>query len=288
MPKMKKNKHLEQKVNTTEFVFLITGIFDFDFSYRYTPLDLKYALNELWLSQFNIELLKKHKPSTTPLKIRSNNDINLQIKIYEEQQRSTFKITSGLKKSLDTLSLDNKNSIRELLAIISIQSKKHFDSFPAPIKYQKTKTDEKAAVYNFFDLTKWIDESIDFSDIPLTTYMKNVFTIFEENRYQKNLLKENQTKLLKENERDGYIEIDTLPKIMQFMIECQQDPTFQKNSVLNKTKHEGVSKNDMVKLLSKASVTRGFSHTRNKKAGEFEGLSNTVLGYFYNFIQNDK
>jgi len=86
-------------------------------------------------------------------------------------------------------------------------------------------------------------------------------------------------------ELEGYIEIDTLPKIMQFMIECSQDLSYQRNNMTNKSKQAKIFKDEKVNELFDASKRMGFSHIKAKTV--CKGISHTALKYIIDFIQKD-
>lgn len=97
----------------------------------------------------------------------------------------------------------------------------------------------------------------------------------------------NKDKVIESKELDdGYIKIDSLPKIMQLMIESYKDKSLQKNSVKFKSKNKKQYYEEMKKILNPKASKMGITYIANKK--DKQGLVAKKLENFCDFIQEDK
>ncbi len=85
---------------------------------------------------------------------------------------------------------------------------------------------------------------------------------------------------------DGFVQINTLPKIMQFMIECFQDPTLQRDTVEHKDLKRKPYLAKMEEKLNPIAIKKGISYTKNLK--RYTGLTGINLEKFCEFMQKDK
>jgi hypothetical protein len=80
--------------------------------------------------------------------------------------------------------------------------------------------------------------------------------------------------------------IKTLPKIMQFMIECHQDLTLQKDTVEYRDIGMQSYYKKMEEKLNPLAAKRGITFKESQKS--FNGLKGINLQKFCNFFQKDK
>ena len=73
---------------------------------------------------------------------------------------------------------------------------------------------------------------------------------------------------------------------MQFMIECYQDKSLQKDSISHKDKSRKQYHEDIEKLLHHKAVKRGIKF--GNKETESRGLKGTNIEKFCDFIQESK
>ena len=79
------------------------------------------------------------------------------------------------------------------------------------------------------------------------------------------------------------LRIEQLSPIMQFMLECQQEPTYQYSHINNQGEQLSSFKIDTVTKIIKLSKQKPLTHIKNLKS--FNGLTKTQVEYIFDFIQ---
>jgi hypothetical protein len=276
MAKLKDKTHAEKRLGIIEFGLLVTGIFHFDDFHKYTLDDLKYCLNELHLSLYEKAIFTNYVPNNN----RNNSgnyvsEFQLNLRVFNQQKITKNYLTAGIFIRLEKLPQEQKKNIKNFIALIENQARTSPSNFPLSIRHHSSQTDSRNAVFALNELCKWTNESMDLEDITIADWFKE---------YQKN------HKAIENNAeygtKDGYIKIDTLPKIMQFMIECFNEPTFQHSFISNKELPTKTFKPQITEQLNPLAVKRGFTYT--KQNTQYKGIAPTKLEYIVDLIQKDE
>tara|TARA_R100000544_G_C2227255_1_gene61734 strand:- start:2048 stop:2860 length:813 start_codon:yes stop_codon:yes gene_type:complete len=268
MVKLKKNKQLEQKVSIVEFGLLVTGILNFDDFHKYTKQDLIYCNNELYLSQFLKATYTKYVPDKANSKnSNGESEILRRFRIFEQQRTNKNDLTEGIFSRLERLSQEQKKAILDLIELIQKQARYSSASFPFSIKNSSSQTDHAKPVFSRNDLSKWLIDSLDLEDTPLADWFKEY--------------KDNHKSIENDSGNfipDGYIKIDTLPKVLQLMIDVHDKPEYCKT---NSNYNEEVVYKELKSKAVKMDIYLDDNARKRK------GLANINIEKIITFIQKD-
>lgn len=280
MFELNKDLYTKQKTSISEFVFVINGILNLSKFHEYTKGDIEYCHNFI-KNKLDIkypfmafeEAIAAHKVNSGDKRSFDDKMSALQ---KENDNRKTRYFPDIISK-LEVLTDEQKNNICSMITTLKNFKRTNFNGFPT-MGFGITSTiNEQHYAYQLGELITWINENIPLTQdhgLPLTSWANEMLT-----PPQKTANRENNSTL------DGYVEISTLPKIMQFMIECYQDSSFQQSSMENNSKQVSIFKSEKVDKLYEISKQKRMTHTSNRK--KQKGISPTALKYIINFIQKD-
>jgi hypothetical protein len=283
MFELKENLYPDQKVSILEFTLLVNGIFEFNDFHNYTKQDLdlcnSFLKNELhksykYLKSTEVLDSKKVLPHLNRRNSVSKEDKESKLsRLNEVAKRSVF---PNLLNRLESLTNEGKENIADMLDHLMKCERLNFNDFPTKGYGVKSLIDNTEYAFKMRDVMEWLRSNFNLQSnhgLPLTEWAKRLSS------QHKTELQENDSTY------DGYIKIDTLPKIMQFMIECYQDSSFQQSSMENNSKQVSIFKSEKVDKLFEISKQKDMTHTSNRK--EQKGISPTALKYIIDFIQKD-
>lgn len=84
--------------------------------------------------------------------------------------------------------------------------------------------------------------------------------------------------------KSGYVELDKLPKKMQFLLECHAEPSYQVTHINNKNSLLKNFKPEVVEQIVELSKNKGITSISQRK--EIDGLTKTQAEQFFDLIQN--
>jgi|GEM_PF-3763988 len=129
-------------------------------------------------------------------------------------------------------------------------------------------------LYKVKNILDWMIKNIDLDDIK-RLLPEWVHSYFESHHEPTLLMKDNSS-----------IKVDELSQIMQFMIECQQEATYQHSHITNKNEQLSKFKKDTVPKIVELSKQKKLTHIKNLKP--YDGLTKTQVEYIFDFIQKNK
>jgi hypothetical protein len=279
MFELKENLYIDQNVSIEEFTLLVNGIFIFNDFHKYQKHDIvfcyeflrnKLHATYLFLDKSEILISKK----VTPLLNLSNEEGEQRLNALNNMKESN--LCSGLLSRLKSLATEERENIISLLEFLNRQKELNNHNFPTQGIYVKSQINKGVPAYKLGELIDWLKNNFNLNSghgLPLTDWAKSLSFPQEPSVQEKDSL------------YDGYIKKENLTKIMQFMIECSQDPSYQRKHITNNMKQAKIFKDEKVKELLEVSKKKGFSHIITKQ--EVKGISPTALGYLIDFIQND-
>ena len=281
MFELNKDLYTKQKTSISEFVFVINGILNLSKFHEYTKGDIEYCHNFI-KNKLDIKYpFMAFEEAIAAQKVNSGDKRSFDDKMSalkkENDNRKTRYFPDIISK-LEVLTNEQKNNICSMITSLENCKRTNFNGFPTMGFGIKSTINEQHYAYQLGELITWINENIPLTQdhgLPLTSWANEMLT-----PPQKTANRENNSTL------NGYVEISTLPKIMQFMIECYQDKSLQKDSISHKDKSRKQYHEDIEKLLHHKAVQRGIKF--GNKETESRGLKGTNIEKFCDFIQESK
>ena len=276
MPKIKDDLYRNIHVSISEFVLIAMGVFKLKYLHIYSKVDLDYILN--WVTLINIkadlELLSKMFIEGDEPPLKSSHSLGY--RTYKKMRESRPLLTKGFQSD------NNKFIASEILGIVQIKSilntikKHHKDIFPASIEGERSSIENSKDTYNFSELVKCLYQNTDVKDIIFIPLIQSMFDDMDEkNGIKKEPTMEKNSSLLKE----------TLSPMLQFVIECSTEPTFQHSHINNKGEQLTKFKEETVSSIIALSKKKKVEGVKSKTITI--GLSKTKCEHIFDIIQKN-
>jgi hypothetical protein len=284
MFELKEEQYPDQKVSIAEFTLLVNGIFDFKYFHKYKKLEidfsysfLKNQLNETYGFLLKTEVMdgKRVYPSLEPKNPSSSEERKEKLNNLNNSRKQS--ICHELVSRLEELSKEEKENILTMLDFLNGYEKRNDGSFPATGFGVKSHIDNKVHAYEVGSLMMWLGSNFNLNSkhgLPLAEWVRNLLSP-PETLQQGN-----------DSTYDGYIKIDTLPKSMQFMIECYDDKSLQRTTLENRNKKKDVYITDMHSKLNPLAIKQGITYMDKNKSNK--GLSRAAVEQMMLCILEDK
>jgi len=278
MPEFK--NALNINVSISEFLLLSVGVFSFREFHKVRKVDLDFVLDWAALigGRADLDLLHRRFNGKADSTEEYNAVQHNHFSIFKRVKENEVLLTSGFYENcFSKKTTADLSAIYKISELFSVLKKDPQYTLPTPIKEGKSKVEGKREVYNLIELAEYLDKYIDVSDVKFIPLIRSLFT--QPYEYKKPTIPENDN-------IKGYIKINTLPEIMQFMIECSAEPSYQHSNINNKDKALKKFKSDTVTKIVELSLSRSLTHLQNKKLSN--GISKTKAEYVFDFIQKNK
>jgi hypothetical protein len=279
MFELKERQYQEQIVSIFEFTLLLNGMIFFNDFQKYSETDLGF-INHFLRQEMdeNYKFLMVTEVAKIKLKKKfvTKTPAEREKILKDKNEFETSDCCPEMLSRLEKLSNEEKVNICNMHKFLLKSEEQHYNDFPTRIDSVEPLIDVNNNAYRLGELLNWLTSNFDLDKphgLPLAEWVRNLL-FPPETLHHENV-----------STYDGYIKIDTLPKIMQFMIECYQDSSFQQSSVENNSKQVSIFKSEKVDKLFEISKQKGMTHTSNRK--EQKGISPTALKYIIDFIQKD-
>lgn len=260
------DRHLEKNVSLLEFILLCSGIFKADDFHKYNKHELNYSEKELYISTLDVTPSEEHRYKEPEL-----------YKLFcmrEYFQLELSRQSSELPSNLNHLKKEQKIFFYNAILLLKDQAKNNRASFPKPIHQVRSQIDGIAKVYSFYMLCRWFYDNVNFSETYISQYVRDVFRQIDYEK--KELAKETlDSKVIK----DGYVKIDTLPKIIQLMIEVTNKPEYQISSY---------NYDESTAIVNLDNLAKKMNIYFKDNARTTKGLANINAQKVISFIQKDK
>jgi hypothetical protein len=279
MLKLKRKKYLLQKVSIEEFVLLLTDIFHFDNFLQYSKFDINlcfYFISNTPFSEYQL-ITKKEAQIYADYPANRNRTKRGLAEYLDKVNSERLKNTdSRMLSQLNNLSENKKTAIKKFYDTFIESKKTKYNQFPT--SFYKSIINEKEHAFLVNDLIFWFIDNFNFDEtfnLPLAAWAKSIV-------FPKPELSNTDNSPVPE----GYIKIDTLPKIMQFMIECYKDKTLQKSTIENRDCKKVAYLEAMNKKINPVAIKKGITYTDRNKT--INGLSKAAVEQMMFFIKEDK
>jgi hypothetical protein len=280
MFELKEELYQEQVVSIFEFTLLINGIIVFKDFHKYSQYYLGFINN--FLRQ---EMDENYKF----LMVTDLADIELEEQLDTKTPAEREKILRDMNEKeisiycpeminrLEQLSYEEKVKIHSMFKFLNKSEEQHYNGFPNKIVSVEPLFDVYNDAYKLGELLNWLTSNFDLDKphgLPLAEWVRNLLSP-PETLHQENV-----------STYDGYIKIDTLPKRMQFMIECYDDKSLQRTTLDNRDKKKDVYITDMHNKLDPLAIKQGITYTNKNK--NIKGLSKAAVEQMMLCILEDK
>jgi hypothetical protein len=280
MFELKEELYQEQVVSIFEFTLLINGIIVFKDFHKYSQYCLGFINNFLKQEMdenykflmvtdlADIELeeqLDTKTPAEREKILRDRNEEEISIYCPEMINR------------LEQLSYEEKVKIHSMFKFLIKSEEQHYNDFPNRIGSVEPLFDVNNDAYKLGELLNWLTSNFNLDKphgLPLVEWAKNLLSPPE-------TLQQGNDSIY-----DGYIKIDTLPKSMQFMIECYDDKSLQRTTLENRNKKKDVYITDMHSKLNPLAIKQGITYMDKNKSNK--GLSRAAVEQMMLCILEDK